>query len=39
MKIKIVLADDHSMIREGIKQLLEIDSNFTVIGQAGDGIE
>lgn len=39
MKIKILLADDHSMIREGIKQLLEIDSQFTVIGQAGDGIE
>lgn len=39
MKIKILLADDHSMIREGIKQLLEIDSEFTVIGQAGDGIE
>lgn len=39
MKIKIMLADDHSMIREGIKQLLEIDSNFMVIGQAGDGIE
>lgn len=39
MKLKIMLADDHSMIREGIKQLLELDSNFTVIGQAGDGIE
>lgn len=39
MRIKILLADDHSMIREGIKQLLELDSQFTVIGQAGDGIE
>lgn len=39
MKIRIVLADDHSMIREGIKQLLELDANFSVIGQAGDGIE
>lgn len=39
MKIKILLADDHSMIREGIKQLLELDENFSVIGQAGDGIE
>ena len=39
MKIKILLADDHSMIREGIKQLLELDPNFTVIGQAGDGLE
>ena len=39
MKIKILLADDHSMIREGIKQLLELDSNFIVVGQAGDGLE
>lgn len=39
MKIRIILADDHSMIREGIKQLLEMDSDFTVIGQAGDGVE
>lgn len=39
MRIKILLADDHSMIREGIKQLLELDENFSVIGQAGDGIE
>lgn len=39
MKIRILLADDHSMIREGIKQLLELDSNFTVVGQAGDGLD
>lgn len=39
MKIKILLADDHSMIREGIKQLLELDETFSVLGQAGDGIE
>lgn len=39
MTIKILLADDHSMIREGIKQLLELDTEFTVIGQAGDGRE
>lgn len=39
MKIRILLADDHSMIREGIKQLLELDSSFAVIGQASDGAE
>ncbi len=39
MPIKIVITDDHSMIREGLKQLLELDENFKVIGQAGDGIE
>ena len=35
--IKIVIADDHSMIREGLKQLLELDGDIQVIGEAGDG--
>ena len=39
MKISIIIADDHSMIREGIKQLLELDENFTVIGFANNGRE
>lgn len=39
MAINIVITDDHSMIREGLKQLLELDENFRVIGQAGDGEE
>ena len=39
MAIKIIIADDHSMIREGLKQLLELDNNFKIIGQAGDGVE
>jgi DNA-binding NarL/FixJ family response regulator len=39
MPIKVILADDHSMIREGIKQLLEISGEIQVIGEAADGIE
>ncbi len=39
MPVKVILADDHSMIREGLKQLLEIDGNFQVVGEAADGIE
>ena len=39
MEIKILIADDHSMVREGIKQLLELDPEFKVIGQARDGKE
>ena len=31
MEIKILIADDHSMVREGIKQLLELDPEFKVI--------
>ena len=39
MKIKVILADDHVMIREGIKQLLEFDQKIEVVGQANDGVE
>lgn len=35
--IKVLLADDHSMVREGIKQLLELDGDIKVIGEAGNG--
>ena len=39
MKIKVILADDHVMIREGIKQLLEFDQKIEVVDQANDGEE
>ena len=39
MKIKVILADDHVMIREGIKQLLEFDQKIEVVAQANDGVE
>lgn len=39
MVAKIVIADDHSMVREGLKQLLELDGEIKVIGEASDGIE
>ena len=39
MAIKVVLADDHSMIREGLKQLLELTGDIQVVGEAADGIE
>lgn len=38
-KIKVMIADDHSMIREGLKQLLELEGNFEVIAEANDGEE
>ncbi len=37
--IKLVIADDHSMIREGLKQLLELEGQFKVIAEASDGAE
>lgn len=35
--INIMIADDHSMVREGIKQILELDGDIVVNGEAGDG--
>ncbi len=37
--IKVMIADDHILIREGIKQLLEFDGTIHVISEAGNGIE
>lgn len=39
MKTKVMIADDHSLIREGIKQLLEFDGSIEVIDEASNGIE
>ena len=37
--IKVMLVDDHILMREGIKKLLEFDNTIEVIEQASDGIE
>ncbi|HQH71381.1 MAG TPA: response regulator transcription factor [bacterium] len=39
LKIKIVLADDHEIVRDGLKTLLEKERDFEVVGMAGDGQE
>jgi len=36
---RIVLADDHVMFRQGIKNILEKDKGLEVIGEAGDGLK
>ncbi|MGQ9625512.1 MAG: response regulator [Anaerolineae bacterium] len=38
-KIKILLAEDHSVVREGTRELLEREKDFEVVGEAGDGEE
>ena len=38
-KIEIIIADDHMMIREGLKQLLELDGTMKVIAEANDSEE
>lgn len=39
MKMRVIIADDHKMVREGIKQLLELNNSISVVGMAADGIE
>lgn len=39
MAVRVMIADDHSMIREGLKQLLELEGDFQVIEEACDGVE
>lgn len=39
MAVNILLADDHRMVREGIRCLLENVPEFNVVGEAGDGYE
>ena len=38
-KIRILLVDDHELFRSGIKALLQRQSDFEVVGEAGDGLE
>lgn len=38
-KINIVLADDHILVRKGIKAMLESEEDLNVIGEAGNGRE
>lgn len=38
-KIKVVIADDHSLMRQGVKQILELEKDIEVIGQAANGQE
>ena len=38
-KIRVFLADDHEMVREGLAALLGEEEDFEVAGQCGDGLE
>jgi two-component system, NarL family, nitrate/nitrite response regulator NarL len=37
--IRVVIADDHPILREGLRRLLEDDGGFEVVGQASDGAD
>ena len=36
-QITVLLAEDHAMVREGTREMLERDSSLTVVGDAADG--
>ncbi|MDT8066698.1 MAG: response regulator transcription factor [Terriglobia bacterium] len=38
-KTRILIADDHTIFRDGLRRLLESEPEFQVTGEAGDGVE
>lgn len=38
-KIRILIADDHKMFRDGLTEILNNEKNITVVGETGDGME
>ncbi len=37
--IRLVIADDHPIVRDGLKKLLLLEDDFDIVGEAGDGRE
>ena len=35
--VRIAIADDHPIVRDGLKSLLQLENDFEIIGEAGDG--
>jgi len=38
-QIRIVIADDHALFRDGLRRLLESEPGFTVVAEAADGVD
>ena len=38
-KIRVLLADDHAIFRKGLREILDKQSDVTVVGEAKDGVE
>ena len=36
-KITVLLAEDHTIVREGFRKMLELDGDFEIVGEAQDG--
>ena len=39
LKIRVLLADDHEVVRSGLRMVLEAQSDFEVVAEAGDGAQ
>jgi two-component system, NarL family, response regulator LiaR len=39
MAIRVLLADDHSVVRKGVREFLEEEADIEVVGEAGDGVQ
>jgi DNA-binding NarL/FixJ family response regulator len=39
MSIRIILADDHSVVRQGLRMFLALDPELEIVGEAADGAE
>jgi NarL family two-component system response regulator YdfI len=37
--VRVLIADDHEVVRDGLRLLLEDEADFVVVGEAGDGVE
>jgi DNA-binding NarL/FixJ family response regulator len=38
-KLKVLLVDDHALVRRGFRRILEDESSFQIVGEASDGLE
>ena len=38
-KVRILLADDHALVRQGVRLILEAQPDLTVVAEAADGAE
>ena len=37
-EVQLVIADDHPIVRHGLREMIETDSSLKVVGEAGDGV-
>jgi two-component system, NarL family, response regulator LiaR len=39
MAIRVLIADDHKVVRQGLRLFLHVDSELEIVGEARDGAE